>query len=194
MKNTNKLLYAIAICDISPMVENRNREISYSYWTNMFKRCYSNSSLLKRPTYIGCSVCDEWKYYSNFKKWFYENYIDGYQLDKDIIIDGNKVYSPETCCFVPNYLNSLFVDCGKSRGKYKIGVCYNKSLNKYQSNITLYKKTVHLGLFYNESEAHNAWLIAKREYARKLAINAYMNNEIDERIMNAIIKKAYNLK
>ena len=67
-------------------------------------------------------------------------------------------------------------------------------MNKYQSNITLYTKNVHLGLFDNEMDAHNAWLKAKREYARKLAINAYMNNEIDERIMNAIIIKAYNLK
>ena len=194
MKNTNKLLYGIGICDISSIVCNRKRDISYVYWTNMFKRCYSNSALLKRPTYIGCSVSDEWKYYSKFKTWFYKNYIETYHLDKDILIDGNKIYSPETCCFIPHYLNSLFVDCGKTRGQYKIGVCYNKSLNKYQSNITLYTKNVHLGLFDNEIDAHNTWLKAKREYARKLAINAYMNNEIDERIMNAIIIKAYNLK
>lgn len=60
-----------------------------------------------KPTYEGCTVCDEWLYFSNFKKWFDENYIEGFQLDKDIIIRGNKVYSPQTCCFVPKEINII---------------------------------------------------------------------------------------
>jgi len=73
---------------------------SYRAWTDMFTRCYSELSLLKSPSYIGCSVCVEWMDYQAFAKWHDENFIHGYALDKDIIKDGNKEYSPSTCMFV----------------------------------------------------------------------------------------------
>ena len=56
---------------------------------------------MKRNSRLICSVCEEWKHFSNFKKWFDENYIEGFDIDKDILIKGNKVYSPEACSFVP---------------------------------------------------------------------------------------------
>ena len=190
-----KLVYDVGYND-SILIRDKNAKLLKSYvkWNDMLRRCYSIKFHIMNPTYIGCTVCDEWKLYSNFKKWFDDNYIEGYELDKDIIIDGNKVYSPDKCCFIPHYLNTLFTDSNKSRGLYALGVYFDTQSNKYKSQILLYGKTYNLGRFNSESEAHNAWLIAKREYARKLAITAYMNNEIDERIMNAIIKKAYNLK
>ena len=189
----DKLIYGIGITDVQ-CSENYNQYNSHRIWVEMLRRCYSNEQAIKFPSYIGCSVCDAWKLYSNFKQWFDKNYIEGYQLDKDILIDGNKVYSTETCCFVPQYINCLFTDSNKARGIYKIGCNLHKLTNKYISQISINNKKVYLGLFDNEMDAHNAWLKAKREYARKLAINAYMNNEIDEIIMNAIIIKAYNLK
>lgn len=189
----NELVCDIGITDIQSST-NTIRQLYYYVWKGMLTRCYSLKYQLKEPTYIGCSVCDEWKYLSNFKKWFDKNYIEGYHLDKDILIDGNKIYSPDTCCFVPKYINSLYTNSGQTRGKYLIGVSFAKKVNKYQSNVSINNKQTFLGYFDSELEAHNAWLKAKREYARKLAINAYMNNEIDERIMNAIIIKAYNLK
>lgn len=187
-----KLIYGIGICDLNTYININKQYKSYNSWRGMLRRCYSHEQSYKFPSYIGCSVCDEWKLYSNFKSWFDEHYIDGYQLDKDIIIDGNKVYSPETCCFVPHYINSMFNDNERVRGIYLIGVDLQN--NMYRSRIFKYNKSIYLGTFTSEIDAHNVWLKAKREYARKLAIDAYMNNEIDEHIMNAIIKKAYNLK
>lgn len=80
---------------------------SYSVWYDMLKRCYSPKWLEKYPTYVGCSVCPEWLYFGDFKQWFDAKYIEGYVLDKDIKIEGNKIYSPNTCLFVPVYYNSL---------------------------------------------------------------------------------------
>jgi predicted transport protein len=74
----------------------------YITWLNMMKRCYDKEyQKKKQPTYIGCIVCDEWHNFNTFNTWFNENYIDGFAIDKDIIIKNNKIYSPETCCFVP---------------------------------------------------------------------------------------------
>jgi len=75
-------------------------ESSYITWANMIKRCYSKEQQIKQPSYVGCTVCDEWHNYQNFARWFSENKKPNTVLDKDIILDGNKVYSPEFCSFV----------------------------------------------------------------------------------------------
>ncbi|WNO60454.1 hypothetical protein [Rheinheimera sp. MMS21-TC3] len=82
----------------------------YSRWIDMIKRCYDPKKQERHPTYKGCSVCDEWHNFQNFVKWFEANHPkDGkyYELDKDIIVTGNKVYSPETCVFATRSENTL---------------------------------------------------------------------------------------
>lgn len=73
----------------------------------MLSRCYTRRKGASANTYIDCYVCDEWLIFSNFKKWFDEHYVEGWHLDKDILVKGNKVYSPETCCFVPISINVI---------------------------------------------------------------------------------------
>ena len=72
----------------------------YRVWVHMLERCYCPKRLDKYPTYIGCTVSDEWHNFQVFAAWFDDNYIDGYHLDKDIKIKGNKCYSPDACSFV----------------------------------------------------------------------------------------------
>lgn len=79
---------------------------SYECWVNMYTRCYSEIYQKEFPTYKGCTVAEEWHNFQNFAKWFEENYIEGYQLDKDIKVEGNKIYGPDTCMFVSNQENS----------------------------------------------------------------------------------------
>jgi len=77
--------------------------ISYEKWSAMLNRCYGKLYQKEKPTYRGCTVCEEWHNFQNFALWYEENYPnDGieYQLDKDIKIKGNKVYSPDSCAFV----------------------------------------------------------------------------------------------
>tara|TARA_B110000881_G_scaffold169774_1_gene153324 strand:- start:1166 stop:1795 length:630 start_codon:yes stop_codon:yes gene_type:complete len=68
-------------------------------WKGMLERCYSDRYQALKPTYIGCVVCDEWHNFQNFAEWFYNNHIDGFELDKDKLGNG-KLYSPDTCCFI----------------------------------------------------------------------------------------------
>lgn len=81
----------------------------YMTWVSMFTRCYDSKYQIKQPTYIGCTVHPEWHNFQNFAKWYEENYIENFHLDKDILVPGNKIYGPDTCCFVPQVINNLFI-------------------------------------------------------------------------------------
>ena len=155
---------------------------SYYVWASMIRRCYDENELKKRPSYTGCSVCDEWLLFSNFKQWFDENYVDGYQLDKDIIVSKNKIYSPNTCCFVPKEINSVIKRVGFRRDKY-IGT--TKNYNKYGASISKYGKHISLGYYYNIEDAYSAYKKAKEDYLKELA-NKYKEN-ISEAVYNALI-------
>ncbi len=79
----------------------------YKTWTGMLERCYSDKLHTKNPTYIGCTVCPEWHNFQVFAEWYDKHYIEGHHLDKDIKVNGNKVYSPETCLFVSQGDNTI---------------------------------------------------------------------------------------
>lgn len=108
---------------------------AYSIWNNIIQRCYNPLSQIKNITYKDCLVCDDWHNFQNFAKWYYENYYEVQNqnmcLDKDILIKGNKIYSPKTCVFVPNDINVLFTKRQNDRGDYPIGVTYVERDKKY---------------------------------------------------------------
>ena len=173
-------VFAVGIKGLEPIVDENGEKLdSYKCWQSMLSRCYSAKYQAKHPSYIGCYVCDEWLYYPNFKKWYEENYYEienkTSQLDKDILVKGNKVYSPETCVFVPNFINKLFIKRQNDRGELPIGVCFNKRDKKYQANLRVFKngKSVrkHLGLFDTPEEAFNAYKQAKEDYIKEVADN-----------------------
>lgn len=113
---------------------------SFNAWRGMIHRCYYQKAAEYTPTYLNCTVCDEWLYYANFESWWNENYyeIDNQRMcvDKDILVKGNKVYSPQTCLIVPQAINSLFIKCDASRGELPIGVSYFKRDNKYSAVVS----------------------------------------------------------
>ena len=166
---------------------------SYQTWQGMIKRCYGETDLKRRPTYRNCSVCDEWLYFSNFKKWFdnLENgYIDGYALDKDILVKGNKVYSPDACCFVPNDLNVMVKSSGVERD-LPTGVYLLKSGRYYASynNHTA-------GTYDTIDEAYNAYCECKEKDVKKRSQDYYDKGLITEKVYNALQKykvKQYNI-
>ena len=157
----------------------------YRAWRSMLKRCYSPKYQDTRPTYKGCSVSEEWLTFSVFKRWMECQDWKGMQLDKDILFEGNKVYSPETCVFVTSMVNSFTVDCRASRGEWQVGVSWDKIRNKFQANCRnpFTKKQENLGRFTCEQEAHNAWVKRKLELAYELAAI-----QTDGRVAEALIE------
>lgn len=87
--------------------EDGRLTVRYNTWADMIQRCYDEKYHVKKPTYKNCTVCKEWHNYQLFSEWFEDNHIQGYQLDKDIKVDGNKIYSPETCMFVTGSDNAI---------------------------------------------------------------------------------------
>lgn len=173
-------VYGIGITGLEP-IRNEDGEIlnSYKCWRGMLERCYSTKYQEKRPTYVGCTVCDNWLYYPNFKNWYDKSYYEvenkTSQLDKDVLVKGNKIYSPETCTFVPSFINTLFTKRQKTRGELPIGVCYHKAIKKYQASLSVFKNgkatTKSLGYYNTPNEAFEVYKQAKEDYIKEVADN-----------------------
>ena len=158
----------------------------YQTWKSMLDRCYSTKLQERYPTYKNCSVVDEWLTFSNFKSWMEKQDFEGKHLDKDLLFEDNKVYSADTCVFVSGSLNSFTTDRGNNRGEWLIGVCWNKSTEKFQANCRnpFINKKEYLGLFDCEQEAHRAWAKRKLELAHELAAI-----QTDPRVAKALIDR-----
>lgn len=189
--NSKKLVCGKGVKGNSAISLNGKHTKSYKTWQSMLVRCYSPKCQNRRPTYIGCSVCDEWLYFPTFQKWFDANYVEGWHLDKDMLVNGNKKYGPDTCIFVPSQINSLFSDHGGARGEYPLGVCYHKETGKFEAKMAIDGKQQHLGLFMNADEAHRAYLVAKK--ANVVRIADEWKDKIPPKLYDALIRKAEEL-
>jgi len=145
----------------------------YRKWQAMIRRCYAEEHLQYKPSYRDCSVCEEWQTFSNFMAWMKSQRWEGKCLDKDILIPGNKVYSPETCVFVTNEVNVLLCNGRRSsrKGKYPVGVKSHKGHKKLSAEISRYGKTCHLGYFYTAEEAHEVYKKERIKYILEIAEN-----------------------
>ena len=183
---TNDADYNVAIQSV---VDGKNKIVwrcpYYQAWASMLSRCYSDKSQMKRPTYKGCSVCDEWLIFSNFKAWMEQQDWEGKHLDKDLLKEGNKVYCPEWCIFVDININSFVTDSGATRGKYMLGVYWDKQCSKFKVQCCnpFTGKRQYLGRYGDEMEAHLAWKNFKHEMACLLAESEYCN---DPRLAEAL--------
>ena len=155
---------------VSPTIINKRvTHPAYSVWCNMLKRSYSKVYKEKNPTYLEVTCCEDWLLFTNFAKWFKDNYIKDCQLDKDLLCKDNKIYSPKTCLFIPREINTFLTLHGKDRGSYPLGV--SKEYNKYKASISRASisdggiPSNYLGLFITKEEAHQAWQKAKLEQA-----------------------------
>lgn len=134
---------------------------SYATWVNVLKRCYSEPRSVRNLSYAGCSVVEEWLYFSKFESWHTEHYREGYHLDKDLLFHGNKVYGPDFCTFVTPELNSLLTDCARARGNQPLGVSVDGA--KFKARVCRDSCSLFLGLFNTPLEAHQAWQAAKAD-------------------------------
>jgi hypothetical protein len=158
----------------------------------MLARCYSEKFHEKQPTYIGCTVCEEWHNFQNYAKWYDENYyeVDGYKmnLDKDILVKGNKIYSPETCVFVPDFINLLFVNRKQYRGSLPVGVkVCTKNPKKYEAQCRNNTgKRIYLGYYDSPEEAFQYYKEFKENLIKETA------KEYEDRIPHTLFNAMCN--
>ena len=125
---------------------------AYVAWHNMINRCYSG----RYPSYKGVTVCEEWKYFTAFYGWWKKNHVKDYALDKDLKVPGNKIYGPDTCLYIPGWMNTYI---SARKGAYAKGVTYDKRLRRYKAQRpTADKRGRYIGYFDTVELAHEAWL------------------------------------
>lgn len=173
---------------------NGKQSKEYVTWYNMLDRCYGNKIKEKHPTYKDVICCDEWLLFENFYEWLhsqknFDKWLNGekWHLDKDILVKGNKVYSPETCCLVPINVNSLFVKSNATRGNLPIGVGKERKKYKAQCNNPFTNKTEWLGSFYTVNEAFQAYKTYKENIIKQIAETEYKFGNITEECYRAMV-------
>lgn len=173
MKKSKNLIYGFGTNDadyiIRPIIDGKQTTCPfYQRWLDMIKRAYSPKYQENQPTYIGTTVCDKWKSFMRFKDWMIVQDWKGNQLDKDILFPGNKIYSPETCCFISGDINKLLTDRGTLRGKYKIGVDIANQGKSFRARIMIHGKKKNLGTYSTEQEAFESYIHAKIIYIESI--------------------------
>lgn len=159
---------------------------AYNCWYSMLSRCYNPRYLSLFPTYKGVTVCEEWHVFSNFKEWFYDpqnGYQEGCQLDKDILVKGNRVYSPDTCCFVPNEINSIFTTRPPKKSNLPMGVRLHRS-GRYTA---MFNKK-YLGMFDDIASAVRAYGTARDIHIKEVAKSCKERNIITQKVYDALMR------
>ena len=165
----------------------------YGVWARMIERCYSEASLLRNPQYSGVSVCEEWRYFSNFERWSTDRFVDGWTFDKDMINLTGNIYSSEACCYLPQELNKSILDASATRSSFGLGVWYKKPSCKMISErnkpFVAEINNKKLGSFKTPEEAHRCWQKAKVENLLSLAVNWF--GKVDHQAIEGLVERAY---
>ena len=173
--------------------ENGKNTRVYDTWKAMLQRCYSEKEHERHPTYIGCEVYEGWHNFQNFAKWYKDNYYEvGNEkmcLDKDILFKGNKIYSPDTCIFVPETINKLFIKNDKNRGESVIGATLCKN-GKYEAHCQIFNpetgksKKETLGLYDTQEKAFEVYKYYKERNIKEIA--NYYKEQIPQNLYDAM--------
>lgn len=149
---------------------------SYVVWRDMLSRCYSKRDIVRHPTYADVNVCDEWLSFSKFKEWFDKNYpynLDKagikVQIDKDLLSNNDKIYSPDTCVFLPSRINKFISSENSNNKSGYTGVYWDKYKKKWRVRINEFDSGTykHIGYFKDINDANIAYISAKKHETLK---------------------------
>ena len=164
-------VYGIGYIGVGPYksCNDGRKTVEYDAWNHMFTRCYSNVYQDKNPSYVGCTVDPIWHNFQNFAHWYcYTGYYNiGYHLDKDLLVQGNRIYSPNTCTMLPAELNST-LQVKETDRLLPTGVL--KTNSGYKAQFNNLSEKAYLGTFNTIEEAHQQYRLAKKRQLIKLAI------------------------
>lgn len=196
-----KLIYGVGINDLDYVVAKCP---FYNTWLEMLRRGFSEREKERHPTYKDTTVCEEWKTASAFKAWMEQQNWKGLDLDKDILVKGSNIYSPDTTAFVPSYINTLLVTSKAIRGMWPLGVSLVKT-NIAKGRSKIFRASIkdkrnkdqiqkNLGHFTTQNEAHKTWQEAKYEIFIKRLEEYSKEESFDVRVNNAMKARAIGLK
>jgi len=191
-----RLVYGVGINDANYVIEKREyhflngKKIArlvwrcpyYTVWSSMLRRCYSKKYSEVKPTYENVSCCEEWLIFSTFKSWMEQQDWEGRQLDKDLLVFGNTIYSPTTCVFITKKLNSFLA----ASTRPEVGASYCNKTGGFRAMCSnpLTGESECLGRYKTKEAAHNAWKLRKHEISVLLA-----EQESDLRIKDALLTR-----
>lgn len=186
------MIYGVGVNDFTYAAKIEGKMVKqYTLWVSMLERCYNDKFQKKHPTYIGCTASYNFKHYTYFFEWC-QNQIGfgttGSTLDKDLIIKDNKIYSEDSCIFLPQQLNKLVTKRQLYRGLLPIGV--TKSGNNYKVRCNVNGSENYLGVFSTVESAFQTYKTFKEAHIKELAekykdtidpraYQALMNYEVD---------------
>lgn len=161
--------YSVGILDVPRGCYNK---VAYKIWCDMLRRCYRTPDRVRGRSYLSCSVSDSFKVFSYFEKWLLSQVgfgCMGYQLDKDLLLKGNKIYSEDTCCLIPKEINQFLLSNNWARGDLPMSVSKHTVNGNYVASLQRFGKRYHLGSFDDPNNAFAVYKEAKESYAKELA-------------------------
>lgn len=172
----------------------RKRCPIYSAWKGMLRRVTSNDKEFK--TYLNCKVVEEWLMFSNFLSWSEGKFQKTFNLDKDLIVQGNQIYSPETCCFIPKRLNDLFKQ-NAVKNSHLIGVRERQTSAGtvyYEAHAKTNSKWEYLGTFSDKLSAHREWQKHRLGVLETVISNIHLLGVQDSRVVTALQQRAASIQ
>jgi len=189
MSGKRSLVYGVGVNDWAGKVEVGGKTIKqYKLWSGMLERCFDEKYKQKYPTYQGVTCSKEWLSMTKFIEDVSQmkGYgLIGWQLDKDILSKGSKLYSKDTCCFVPLEVNMLLTKRDNARGEYPVGVYFHKASGKFMARLRVNGRLKFLGRFNTPEEAFQVYKLAKEAQIKVVA--QQWQHLLDERVFQALM-------
>ena len=170
---------------LSTCGEGRLKNPVFAIWSSILTRVTSAKPI--HDPYFDTTICLEWLRFSKFKEWVdnpMSGYMEGYAIDKDIISPGSKIYSPETCCFVPTRINLLFVKHNTPSDK-PTGIIMKGG--SFYTHVKINNRVLS-STFYNMHDAMDDYVKKKSEIIRSVAEEYYQKGLIIKRVYDAMIR------
>jgi len=195
MGRKRSLVYGVGVNDWTGNISVNGKVIlEYKLWSGVLQRCFYEKYKQNQPTYKDVTCSKDWlsmtKFVDDVSQM--EGFgLSGWELDKDILQKGNKLYSKDTCCFVPHEINSLLIRCDNSRGEYPVGVYFHKAPGKFMARLAINGKEKFLGYFNTPEEAFFAYKAAKE--AKIKAVAEKWKHLLDDRVYQALLAYEVNI-
>lgn len=176
-------VFGVGFLGVGPHSPAKNPK-EHVHWKGLLERSYCPKLLLKRPTYLEVHADESWHNFQTFSSWCQtqKGFINkGWELDKDLLVKGNKVYSPNTCVFLPSEINVAISTVKSTRkGDLPVGVTNSEQGRGYRAYCsdkgkTLSKRSTSVEECFDwyKNTKENIIKSLADEYSHLLDVNAY---------------------